>query len=246
VSDVHFGIPGCKAASFEAFLKTHRCDKIYLVGDIVDGWYIKNNNRFWLRNHKHVLQNVLRDLKEKNTEIVYVVGNHDKLSEKCVNDCWDMLDNVSVVYETRHIKTDGKILWVVHGDQWDINMKFQNFIEQISGIAYRFLAWLSCVYDRFCESSECAKPGLINFLKRKIRKILESVKRYERAITHETISRRYDGVVCGHIHHAVSNKNSGIEYWNTGDWVTSCTAIVEDFDGNMSIVRWDTNKIVTK
>ena len=233
ISDVHLGTRDCKADLLLQFLRQNNADRIYLVGDIIDGWRIKNG-RHWAQSHNDVMQFFLRSA-SLGTEIIYIPGNHDEM----VRPYCDMrLGQIAVLNEAEHVTADGRRLLVIHGDQFDAVVRNAKWLSKIGDAAYilalrlnRWIGWLQRQFGyRYWSISA--------YLKQVVKDAVEYIGRYEETLVAEARRRGFDGVICGHIHHAQIREIGGIVYYNDGDWVESCTALVEHPDGRIEIVRW--------
>lgn len=238
VSDVHLGTLQCKAGALNAFLKSFKCDNLYLVGDIIDGWYIRANGWYWPGSHNNVVRRILKKAEKEDTKVWYVSGNHDEFLRDFLEEHVLALGNIEIVNEHVHTTADGKQLWVVHGDHYDVILKHYKAIEMFGDVSYALITWADRKYDFVRRKLDLPRASLVNFVKKNVRLIEEFTDKFERAVTAEADKRGYDGVICGHIHRAMNRRIEGMEYWNCGDWVDSCTAVVEDLDGKMSIVEW--------
>lgn len=233
ISDTHLGTRGCKAGALADFLAHNACDTLYLVGDIVDGWRLKHR-WLWPASHNRVLEEILHKI-DSGARVIYVPGNHDEVLRAY---CGREIAGVALAREAIHETADGRRLLVIHGDQFD------------GVIAYaRWLAFLGdWAYTRALELNEiCAAVrrmfglpywSLSACLKQKVKNAVEYICRFETAVVEEARRRGLDGVVCGHIHHAAIRTIDGILYTNDGDWVESCTALIEDTRGHLEILHW--------
>jgi UDP-2,3-diacylglucosamine pyrophosphatase LpxH len=235
VSDVHLGTPGCKAEHLVEFLKSHTCDTLYLVGDIIDGWKLKNSF-YWPQEHTNVVRKVLTKAK-RGTKVYYVTGNHDEFLRKFVAFKLD-LGNIRFVNELVHVTAEGKRLLVTHGDAFDVITRYHTWIAMAGDALYenamRFNYWFnkgrSLVGMRYWSLSA--------FAKQHVKTAVNVVSTFEESVARECKRRKLDGVVCGHIHHAEIRDIGGITYLNCGDWVESCTALAEDTEGKIHLIRW--------
>lgn len=234
VSDTHLGSKGCKAELLLDFLKHHRCERLYLVGDIIDGWRMKKSI-YWPQAHTNVIRHVLSKSKRKKTEVVYVTGNHDEFLRKYSNTDFG---NILLVDEAEHITADGKKLLVTHGDKYDVIVRYHKWLAFLGDNAYNLLLVINRWYNIIREKLGYGYWSLSAYLKHKVKQAVSFIGEYEEAVAKECQKRDYDGVVCGHIHHAEIKTINGVGYYNCGDWVESCTALVEDFDGNIEIIKW--------
>jgi UDP-2,3-diacylglucosamine pyrophosphatase LpxH len=233
ISDVHLGTRGCKAEFLLEFLKHTESDSLYLVGDIIDGWRLRKS-WYWTQSHNDVIQKLLRKAR-KGTRVVYVPGNHDEL----LRDFLDLqLGGIHVVGEAIHETADGRRFLVLHGDQFDSVVRYAKWLAYLGDRAYNAALvmnhWLNFARRRL------GYPywSLSAYLKQKVKNAVEYIGRYEEAVAAEARRRQVDGVICGHIHHAEIRDIGGIVYCNDGDWVESCTALVEHLDGRLEIVVW--------
>jgi len=209
ISDTHLGTRGCKAEALADFLAHNDCATLFLVGDIVDGWRLKRR-WYWTAAQTHVISEILRKV-DNGTRVIFVPGNHDEFAREYAG---RLFAGVEVIHEAIHETADGKRLWVLHGDRFD-------------GVI-SFAKWLAHAGDW----------SLSAFLKHKVKNAVEYISRFEEIVAEQARLRGVDGVVCGHIHHAEIREIGGIIYHNDGDWVESCSALVEDAHGNMEILRW--------
>jgi UDP-2,3-diacylglucosamine pyrophosphatase LpxH len=233
ISDIHLGTRGCKAEILLDFLKHNQADTLYLVGDIVDGWRLKKSWH-WPQAHNDVVQKVLRRSR-KGGRVVYIPGNHD---EGLRDYTTIRLGGILVVDEAIHETADGKRLLVLHGDQFDGVVKYARWLALLGDRAYvAALAanhWFNLVRRRL------GYPywSLSAYLKQRVKNAVEYVTNFEEAVADEARRRGVEGVVCGHIHKAEMRKIGDVLYCNDGDWVESCTALVEHRDGRLEIVNW--------
>ena len=232
VSDVHLGARGAKAHRLADFLRVHDCDTLYLVGDIIDGWRLQRS-WYWHGSHDEVVDEILAKAKN-GTRVVYLHGNHDIALSHYVK---EHFTGVEVLEEAEHVTADGRRLLVVHGDQFDAIGKYSRWIDRFGNLIYGPAMRVTDVFVAARNRLNLPDWSL-EALKRRL-KNRKYVANYEKAVIRGTRKRKFDGVVCGHIHHAAMKKSSGFLYCNTGDWMDSCTALVEDETGVLSIVRWD-------
>jgi len=233
ISDTHLGTRGCKAEMLAEFLARNSCDTLYLIGDIIDGWQLKRR-WYWTPAQTAVVREVLKKV-DAGTRVVYVPGNHDEFLRAY---CGRSLAGVEVSREALHITADGRKLLVLHGDQFDGVIAYAKWLAHFGDWAYGtalvLSEWLHVVRRRF----GLPHWSLSAFLKQKVKNAVEYISRYEEAVARAAHERGVDGVVCGHIHHAEIRRIGGVLYLNDGDWVESCTALVEDGLGTLEIVRW--------
>ncbi len=233
ISDVHLGTRGCKAELLLDFLKHNDSDILYLVGDIVDGWRLKRS-WYWPQSHNDLVQKVLRRAR-KGCRVLYIPGNHDELFRGFAD---LQLGGIEVVAEAIHETVEGKRLLVLHGDQFDGVIRYAKWLAFLGDRAYvASLAlnhWLNLFRRRFGHPYW----SLSAYLKTRVKKAVQYVSDFEVAVAHEAFRRGVDGVVCGHIHKPELRWFGPILYCNDGDWVESCTALVEHPDGQLEIIEW--------
>ncbi|MBX3498657.1 MAG: UDP-2,3-diacylglucosamine diphosphatase [Alphaproteobacteria bacterium] len=233
LSDIHLGTRGCQAELLLDFLKHNESDHLYLVGDIVDGWRLKRW-WYWPQAHNDVVQKVLRKAR-KGTHVVYVPGNHDEAARDY---CGLTFGGVQVMREAFHETADGKRLLIIHGDEFDAVVRYARWLAILGDWAYALALRLNVMMNTVRRLLRLPYWSLSAWLKYKVKNAVSYIADFEKAVAAEARRRHVDGVVCGHIHHAQIRTIDGVTYCNDGDWVESCTALVEDYDGRMSILRW--------
>jgi UDP-2,3-diacylglucosamine pyrophosphatase LpxH len=234
ISDLHLGTPGCQAEALLDFLKSHESDYLYLVGDIVDGWQLRRK-WFWPQAHNDVVQKILRRVR-KGCQVVYIPGNHDEFARDFAD---HHFGGVKVMEEATHTMLDGRRLWLIHGDYFDPVVKYAKWLAYVGDSLYEFTLRLNRHFNRLRARLGLPYWSLSAFLKGKVKKALNFVADFEKAVAHEAHKRGYQGVVCGHIHRAEIREIEGVIYCNDGDWVESRSALVEHMDGRLELVFWD-------
>ena len=233
ISDIHLGTKGCKAAFLLDFIRAVEAETIYLVGDIVDGWRLKKS-WYWPQSHNDVVQKLLRKAR-KGTKIIYVPGNHDEMLRSYTG---THFGGIEVMNEAIHEAADGKRYLVIHGDAFDGIVRYHKWLALLGDWAYTTVLWLNTHFNAVRRKLGFSYWSLSAFLKFKVKNAVQFVNNYETTVVEEARKRGVDGVICGHIHHAEMREINGITYINDGDWVESCTACFEHFDGRMEIVNW--------
>lgn len=234
LSDIHLGTRGCQADRLLAFLKAHTCDQLYLVGDIVDGWRMKSTGIYWPQNHNNVLRRFLT-LTKRGTEVIYVTGNHDEFLRR-----WSDLTigNLNLVDEAEHVTADGRTLLVVHGDQFDVITRYHRWVAFLGDLGYNLLLEVNRLLNLLRTRYGYGYWSLSAWIKHKVKRAVNFISEFEEAVVHQCRRKGYEGVICGHIHHAEISDFDGVCYMNCGDWVESCTALVEDEHGQFRILDW--------
>lgn len=233
ISDVHLGMRGSKADCLLDFLQKNEAQYLYLVGDIVDGWRLRRNWH-WPQSHNDVVQYIL-NLAHKGTTVLYLPGNHDEAAREYLG---LQFGGVTVANEAVHETADGRRFLVIHGDQFDAVVQYVKWLAHIGDHAYMFLFTINGWFNFVRRKLGFSYWSLSAYLKHKAKSAVEYMGNYKTALADEARRRHVDGVICGHIHTAEIRDIGGILYCNDGDWVESCSALVEHGDGHLEIVRW--------
>jgi len=235
ISDVHLGTQGCKAEHLVDFLKHTECEQLYLVGDIVDGWKLKSS-WYWPQEHTNVVRKILTKAK-RDTQVIYITGNHDEFLRKFVDYRLEV-GNIRLANEAIHVTADGRRLLVTHGDFFDVITRYHKWIAMAGDALYENTMRFNYWFNRARSLLGMRYWSLSAFAKQHVKTAVSVVSTFEDSLAHECRRRKLDGVVCGHIHHAEARKIDGVDYYNCGDWVESCTALAEDQNGNITVLRW--------
>ena len=237
ISDVHLGTPGCKADLLLDFLKNIECETLYLVGDIVDGWQLKKG-WYWPARHNDVVRCWLKMAKH-GTRVIYVPGNHDELFRDYAG---LNFGGIEVTSQCIHLTADGRSLLILHGDEFDGVVLCARWLALLGDQAYTLLLKLNGVINRVRRAMGKPYWSLSALLKKRVKNAVEFISNFEQAVAHAAYEQGADGVVCGHIHTAEVRQIGTVTYYNDGDWVESCTALVEHGDGRMEIIDWAARK----
>jgi len=233
ISDIHLGTRGCQAEQLLDFLKHTESDFLYLVGDIVDGWQLKKH-WYWPQKHNDVIQKILRRAR-KGSKVFLIPGNHDEAARDFTGLSFG---GVFVMNEAIHQTANGKRILIFHGDKYDAVMTYAKWLAKLGDAAYTFAlsvnTWLNSIRRRLGFSYW----SLSAYLKNRVKNAVEYISRYEDFIAEEGRRHKVDGIVCGHIHSAEMRMIGSVLYANDGDWVESCTALVEDYEGNLTLIDW--------
>ncbi len=240
ISDVHLGTRSCKADFLLNFLHHHHSEYLYLVGDIIDAWQLKKS-WFWPQSHNDVIQKILHKV-HSGTKVYYIPGNHDADFRKYAGIL--QFGGIVLVPEIIHETIDGRQLLVLHGDECDKVMRRERWLMYFGDWAYLVMLDLNHIFNKIRCKLGYSYWSLPSYIKRKIKNAVNFISIYEKMIVKQALNRKVDGVVCGHIHHAEISKIEGILYCNDGDWVENCTALVEDWDGTLSIVHWSVTRLL--
>ena len=241
ISDVHLGFKGCRAEFLLDFLRRVECEQIYLVGDIIDLWSLQRTF-YWPQAHNDVIRTILGKAKH-GTRVVYVPGNHDRAFR---DHDGLTLGNVEIRLEAIHETADGRRFLVLHGDEFDSIVRASPLLESVGNHAYAAALRLNRYVNAVRQRLGYPYWSLAAFLKHKVKNAVKYIANFERALAVEARRRGVDGVICGHIHRAEITEIDGILYCNDGDWVESCTTLIEDFAGRLSLLRWtETAEVLT-
>ena len=233
ISDIHLGTKACQAEALLDFLRDHEADTIYLVGDIIDGWALRKN-WYWPQAHNDVVQKLLRKAR-KGTRIIYLPGNHDEFLR---NYYGTHFGGIEVVADAIHETADGRKFLVVHGDEFDFVIRHARWLAYLGDWAYDTAILLNRWLGAIRRRMGLTYWSLSAWAKLKVKNAVNVISKFEDQLIEEAATRGVDGVICGHIHHAIKRKMGNITYVNTGDWVESCTAAVEHEDGRIEILRF--------
>lgn len=232
LSDVHLGTVSCQAESLLGFLGQYRADQIYLVGDIIDGWRL-GSRWHWPHSHDVVIAALIARARA-GARVRYLPGNHDAFLRAWLGVSFV---GVEVVEKAIHEAADGQRYLVLHGDQFDLVAKRARWLAVVGDAAYRMALHGNSMLDRRHSKHRQLCRSSSGWAKLKVREIVNFISRYEHLIVAEATRHDVQGVICGHTHQASMHDEFGIRYINTGDWVESCTAVVEHWDGRFEIVR---------
>ena len=233
ISDVHLGTRGCAADLLIDFLDSTDSETMYLVGDIIDGWRLKKKF-YWPDTHNDIVWRIMKRAK-RGTRVVYVPGNHDEMFRQYAG---LNFGGVEIKRQAIHETADGRTLLVAHGDEFDAIMIGHRWIAFFGDQLYASLMRINRSVN--WVRARMGKPywSFSKVAKQKVKNAVELISQFEHTVAAEAARRGVDGVVCGHIHHAEFRPLAGVEYYNDGDWVEGCTALVEHFDGRMEILHW--------
>jgi len=233
ISDVHLGSRGCQAGKLLDFLKRNESDNLYLVGDIIDGWRLRKTG-YWPQEQNDVVQKIRRKAR-KGTRVVFVPGNHDEFARDYLG---HQFGGVTVAGRVMHETADGRRLLVLHGDEFDVIVRYARWLAVLGDSAYMLLLIINKWYNTLRERLGRPYWSLSAYLKFKVKNAVKYIAEFETAIARAARAEGADGVVCGHIHHEEMRDIDGILYCNDGDWVESWTALVEHADGGLELIDW--------
>ncbi|MDP4538033.1 UDP-2,3-diacylglucosamine diphosphatase [Qipengyuania sp. DY56-A-20] len=233
ISDIHLGTKGCNAAMLIDFLDHTDSETMYLVGDIIDGWRLKKKF-YWPPEHNDIVWRVLKRAR-RGTRIVYIPGNHDEMVRPF---CGMNFGGVEIKRADVHTTADERRLLVLHGDEFDTIMLAHRWLAFVGDALYHVMMGLNGWVNAIRNGLGLPYWSLSKAAKHKVKNAVEFISKYEEVVARAASERGVDGVVCGHIHTAEMRDFDGIAYYNDGDWVEGCNALVEHFDGTMEILHW--------
>ena len=233
ISDVHMGTKDCKSEYLLEFFKYNSFDQLYLVGDIFDGWKMKSGI-YWHKSFNKLIRRLLK-LTKKGKPVYYITGNHDEFLRKYAN---TKFDKIHLLNRATHETAQGKKLLIIHGDQFESVTHCSKFLKYVGDKGYDVLMKINRAANRIRAKYGYGYWSFAAFLKEHVQTAKDYILRYEQAVAHGAKKQGFDGVICGHIHQAAAKNIEGIEYYNTGDWVESCTAIVETHSGELKLIDW--------
>jgi UDP-2,3-diacylglucosamine pyrophosphatase LpxH len=235
LSDVHLGTRACQADRLLEFLKAYESDYLFLIGDIVDFWAMRSRGVYWSAAQNTLLQKVLKRARH-HVQVIFIPGNHDEAAREHAGASFG---NIRVVMDYVHVAADGKRYLLLHGDEFDQVTRYHRWIALLGDHAYAALVRVNLLLSSFRRAFGI--PGywsLSGYAKRKVKTAVDLVFGFEEAVARHALERGMDGVICGHIHVAAIRDVHGVRYMNCGDWVDSCTAILEHTDGSLELVHW--------
>ncbi|WP_133407839.1 UDP-2,3-diacylglucosamine diphosphatase [Parashewanella tropica] len=234
LSDIHLGCKDCKAEFLLQLLDNVICDKLFLVGDIIDFWALKNRLH-WPESHHKVLQKIIA-IAQTQTQVVFIPGNHDELlkSYHYFNFC-----NVEIQPQYLHTTIAGKKLLMLHGDQFDSQVCVSRYYAKLGDHLYDFILFLNRSLHAIRKKFGHSYWSLAGYIKRRVTKAQQAIERYQYAAINHAKAQKVDAIFCGHIHQPELIEQSDIIYGNQGDWIENCTLLVETEAGELQLLQWD-------
>jgi len=233
LSDFHLGTKDAQVDYLLDFLRHNESDTLFLVGDILDGWAL-SRSWHWSQTHNDIIQKILRKAR-KGTRVVYLPGNHDEFIRDYLGLC---LGRIHVMDDAIHKTADGRKLLVLHGDEFDGMLQHAKWISVMGSRAYRALLLINRGLNRARRWMGMPYWSLSAYMKHTTKRAVQAIANFEHAMIEVAKQKKVDGVICGHIHHAEIRQVQSILYANSGDWMESCTALVEHFDGRIELLNW--------
>jgi len=233
LSDIHLGTRACQADRLLAFLKEYDAEYLYLVGDIIDLWAMKRG-LYWPKEHNTIVQKILRKARH-DTKVIFVPGNHDEGIRRYIGMSFGAVD---VVSEHVHVTVNGKKMLIIHGDEYDQVTTYHRWISHLGDLTYTLLVHMNRILSVIRRKLRVSGHwSLADYAKRNVLKAVAFIGDFEKAAVKGASLRKMDGVICGHIHTPVMKVVDGLDYINCGDWVDNCTAVIEECDGSLHLIR---------
>lgn len=243
ISDVHLGTEGSKAREVVRFLKINTADNLILNGDIIDGWQLKKSGE-WKRKHTKFVQRVLKMMSQYGTKVTYLRGNHDDFLEHFIP---FKIGNLEIVNDMIYKDAKGKSFLVIHGDIFDSVTTKWSWLAHLGDVGYTFLLWINKIYNFYREKRGLPYFSLSRVIKAKVKLAVSYISNYENKLVSLAKSKKCSGIICGHIHKPAISQYEDITYMNSGDWVESLSALVEDFNGEWNLIYFsETEKLNLK
>jgi UDP-2,3-diacylglucosamine pyrophosphatase LpxH len=233
LSDLHLGTRGCQAELALDFLRHNEADTYFLVGDILDGWRMRSS-WYWPQAHNDVVQKLLRKVR-RGARMIFVPGNHDEFARQFVGLSFG---GIEIVRNAIHVTADGKSFLVMHGDEFDVVVRNSKWLAHFGDWAYDFALFVNTRFNDVRRFFGFNYWSFSAWAKLKVKNAVNFIGSFESELAREAKRRGVDGVVCGHIHHPTIREIDGVTYVNTGDFVESCSLVVEHDDGRLEVVRW--------
>jgi len=233
LSDIHLGTKNSAAKEVSRFLKYNTCESLILNGDIIDGWQLRKGGK-WKKKHTRFFRVVLKMIEKHKTDVIYLRGNHDDFLDNIVpfifGDIWIVKDHIHY--------SNGKKFYVIHGDIFDAITTNFRWLAKLGDVGYTLLLWINKLYNNYRLRKGLPYYSLSQAIKQKVKSAVSYISDYEQELVKLAKSKGCDGVICGHIHHPAITMYGDIVYMNSGDWVESLTALVENFEGEWKIVYY--------
>lgn len=233
LSDIHLGSKGCQSSKLLNFLKNTESDYLILVGDIIDFWAL-SRSVYWPTAHNTIIQKILRKARH-GTTVIYIPGNHDENLREYIG---ISLGDITLHENYTHTLSDGRTAFCIHGDEYDVVTRYHKWLAVIGDIGYEALLKINRIQNKIRAKLGLGHWSLSSYVKHRVKEAVNFISDYEETVAKEAKKMDVDMVLCGHIHSAEIKQMEDIVYINTGDWVESCTAIVEHHTGELELIKW--------
>ncbi|MEP7016230.1 MAG: UDP-2,3-diacylglucosamine diphosphatase [Verrucomicrobiota bacterium] len=232
ISDLHLGTRTSNVPALLQFLRDYDFDNLYIVGDLIDIWSLRRG-RYWPQEHNDVIQKILRKAR-KGTRVVYIPGNHDEL----VADFCGAYGNIDIRQSAIHVTATGERILVIHGHELDTVVQNVKWLAYLGDVGYQFLLSLNPLINFVRRRFGLGYWSLSAYAKKRVKDAVSFIGKFEEAVVHYAERHSVDAVLCGHIHSAAIRKFGNVTYYNCGDWVESCSAMIERNDGVIELIRY--------
>jgi len=232
ISDVHLGTEHSKTRELADFLRTVNCEKLILNGDIIDGWHLQKGGKGkWKKEHTDFFKIIMKMMENHNTKVVYIRGNHDDFIDHLAPFSFA---NVSIVKDYVHERF-GKRYYIVHGDIFDNITSKMVWLAKLGDVGYTFLLWVNRIYNLYRTKKGLPYFSLSQSVKQRVKSAVSYISNYENELVALARVKHADGIICGHIHQAADKMIDGVHYLNSGDWVETMSALLENEDGTWEV-----------
>lgn len=236
LSDIHLGSEHSRTEEVTRFLQQVDCDRLILNGDIIDGWQLRKSRKRWKQQHTDFFKVLMKMMEKQGTEIIYVVGNHDDFLDSLAP---FHFSNIQLVKEYVLTSRSGRRYFVTHGDLFDSITTHMRWLAHWGDVGYTCLLWLNKWYNRRREQQGKPYYSLSQRVKHRVKHVVSYISLFEQELVRLVETRHLDGIICGHIHQAANTWYGNVHYLNSGDWVESLTALVEDEDGEWEVLSYE-------
>jgi UDP-2,3-diacylglucosamine pyrophosphatase LpxH len=232
ISDIHLGTRGANAAVLLDFLRDHEFETLYIVGDLIDIWQLRRGI-YWPQQHNDVIQKILRKAR-KGTRVIYIPGNHDEM----VSQFEGHYGNITIEKEAIHLTADGRRILVIHGHELDTVVQNVKWLAFAGDVGYQFLLSLNPAINFFRRRFGLGYWSLSAYAKKRVKDAVSFIGHFEEEVVRYAAKYSVDAVLCGHIHSAAIRPMGSVTYYNCGDWVETCSALIEKRDGTIEMVNY--------
>ncbi len=233
ISDLHLGTRGAQAELVLDVLTRYQADVYYLVGDIIDGWRLREG-WLWKPSHSAVVRHFLERARA-GARVVYIPGNHDEFLRAFIG---RRFEGVEIAADAIHVARNGRRYLISHGDTFDVVIQRSKMLAVLGDHGYRMALAINTALNAATVKLGLPYWSFSAWIKLKIKTAVNAIGDFERQLAAEARRRGVDGVVCGHIHHPTVRDIDGVTYINIGDFVESCSLVIEREDGVLTPLRW--------
>lgn len=237
ISDVHLGTYGCHAKELLTYLKSIRPKQVILNGDIIDIWQFSKS--YWPEAHMKVVRRLLKFVTE-GVPVYYLTGNHDEMLRKFTDFNLGQFQLLNKLL----LNVDGKKAWIFHGDVFDVTMQHSKWLAKLGAVGYDSLIIINSMVNWCLTALGRQKMSFSQKIKGRVKEAVKFINHFEQTAADLAVDKRYDYVICGHIHHAeirqikATDQPGSVLYLNSGDWVESLTSL-EYSQGEWRVYKYD-------